>query len=423
MKKSIIVLLAVVCCLGHVYPQHADSVFDRSEALNLYLDCGSCDIEYFKTEFTSVNYVTDRASADVHLLVTQLQTGTAGVEYTLQFIGMKKYSAMRDTISFTVGAYATQDEIRSTMLKYVQLGLVPFLIKTPAKELMMLFIDEGDLGFAPELETDKWNDWIFEIRTGGGLSHSKSLKSYHASGNFNVYKITPEIKIESYNSFSFSEQKYQLYDGDTLIYSSLASQQHWGSSNLFVKSLGDHAGFGLYGGYIKDNFYNLDHNVSVGPAFEYNIYPYDEASTKQFRFSYMPYYEYSNYIDSTIYNKLVDHRFIQNFKIMATYINPAYTIDGSVSATSSLTDLSQHGIDVLINFGKSFKERRVFFNVYASFSYVNDQVGLKKETGSMEDLLLGQCEFESDYNYNFGFSISFRFGSKNENTVNPRFDL
>jgi hypothetical protein len=322
-----------------------------------------------------------------------------------------------------VDAYASPDEIRMAMLNYVQLGLVPFLMKTPAKELLTLFIEEGTLGFAPELETDKWNDWIFEIRTGGGLSHSKSFKSYHASGNFNVYKITPEIKIESYNSFSFLEQKYELYDGDTLLYSSKASQQHWSSSNQFVKSLGTHAGIGLYGGYERDNICNLKHNVSIGPAIEYNIYPYDEASIKQFRFSYMPYYVYSNYIDSTIYNKMEDHRYLQNLKIMATYFNPSYTIDGYISASSSLTDLSQHEIGFFINFGKSLKEKRVFFNIYASFSYVNDQVGLKKGTASMEDLLLGQREFESDYNYNFGFSISFRFGSKNENTVNPRFDL
>lgn len=422
MRTLSMVLAMIFCNFLTLNAQDKSTTFDRDRALNVYLDGSYCDMDYFKTAFTAVNYVAERASADVHILITEMSTGAGGKEYTLQFVGMKRFAAIHDTVTFMVDAYATENEIRTAMLNYVQLGLVPFLMKTPAKDLMMLFIDEGDYGFAPELKSDRWKDWIFEIRAGGGLSNTKPLKSFSASGELNIFKVTPAIKFESYNSFRFSEQTYKLYDGDSLIYSSLSSQQHWSSDNLFVKSLGDHAGIGIFGSYSRDNFYNLEHEVAIGPAIEYNIYPYDEATRKQLRFAYLPYYVYSDYIDSTINNKLEDHRFIHHLSVMISYIDPSYTVDGRFTATSSLTDISQHEIGFHVNWGKSFKDKRVFFNLYAGFLYTHDQVGLKKETATMEDLLLGQCEFESDYSYNLGFSISFRFGSKNDNTVNARFN-
>ncbi|HMA55027.1 MAG TPA: hypothetical protein VKT17_11215, partial [Acidobacteriota bacterium] len=62
----------------------------RSVAPNVFLDCDrrTCDFEYIKTEITFVNYVLDRQTADVHIIVTRQQTGSGGNEYTLAFMGL-----------------------------------------------------------------------------------------------------------------------------------------------------------------------------------------------------------------------------------------------------------------------------------------------------------------------------------------------
>ena len=62
----------------------------RSVAPNVYLDCErrTCDFDYIKTEITFVNYVLDRQSADVQIIVTRQQTGSGGNVYTLSFIGL-----------------------------------------------------------------------------------------------------------------------------------------------------------------------------------------------------------------------------------------------------------------------------------------------------------------------------------------------
>ena len=59
-------------------PGQADIEALKKTAVKVYLDCGSCDIEYIKNEITFVNYVRDRNEAHVHILITTLATGSGG---------------------------------------------------------------------------------------------------------------------------------------------------------------------------------------------------------------------------------------------------------------------------------------------------------------------------------------------------------
>ena len=74
----------------------------RSVAPNIFLDCERriCDMNYIRTEITFVNYVRDRQSADVHVLITRQRTGSGGNEYTMSFIGRGKYSGKDSTLKY-----------------------------------------------------------------------------------------------------------------------------------------------------------------------------------------------------------------------------------------------------------------------------------------------------------------------------------
>ena len=50
----------------------------QSQLLRLFLDCNECDTEYLRQTVVFVDYVRDRAVADVHLLVTTQGTGGGG---------------------------------------------------------------------------------------------------------------------------------------------------------------------------------------------------------------------------------------------------------------------------------------------------------------------------------------------------------
>ena len=82
MSPISIAAAAVVCLLltpALVTAQDAQAV-DRTGALRVFLDCNSCDENYLRTEITFINYVRDRADADVHVLVTTQGTGGGGTD-------------------------------------------------------------------------------------------------------------------------------------------------------------------------------------------------------------------------------------------------------------------------------------------------------------------------------------------------------
>src|SRR6185436_18061669 len=65
----------------------------QAQPTRLFLDCSGfyCDLDYYQREIPFVDWVRDRADADVHLLVVHESTGGGGGEYTLTFIGQRRF--------------------------------------------------------------------------------------------------------------------------------------------------------------------------------------------------------------------------------------------------------------------------------------------------------------------------------------------
>ena len=93
--------------------------------LNVYLDCQTsyCDFDFFRTELTLVNWVRDRQVADVHLLVTTQTTCAGGSEFTVNFIGLRQFTGMADTLRYVSPPAATDDERRRGLGRVFRLGL------------------------------------------------------------------------------------------------------------------------------------------------------------------------------------------------------------------------------------------------------------------------------------------------------------
>jgi hypothetical protein len=197
-------------------------------------------------------------------------------------------------------------------------------------------------------------------------------------------------------------------------------QRSYSSSNLFVKSLGEHCGLGGIARIRKSDYSNLKYQTIIGPAIEFNLFKYSEASRKQFRISYAILHEHSHYNSLTVYDKIKDDLFRHELRVNFSYYETWGTLNTTAYATSYLNDLNQFSAGTYntasVNLGKGI-------SLFASFglSYDRNQIYLQKGDASMEELLTGQREMFSDFNYNFGFGVSYRFGSIYNNAVNPRF--
>lgn len=390
----------------------------RNDALNIYIDCNYCDQQYFKEHFTIVNYVRDRKEADVHLIITDMETGGGGTQFSIQFIGFNQFQHLMDTIVYSLPSNYTEEEDRTSMLKHMQLGLVPFVVKTRYADKLQLSIDDESV---VEEEIDPWKNWVFSVYAHGSGWVEKSYSSYSVNSGLSVQKVTEEIKLETYMDLSYDESKYRLYENDSLIYSNTSSQRSYFFSNLFVKSLGEHFGIGGFFNINSNTFNNLHFRIKLSPAFEYNVFKYSEATTKQLRFLYALSYAHVNYYDTTIYNQMQEGLFSQELRIMFKYVADWGSVDLGVTGSNYLNDFSLYYIGSYVTM-----DIRIFkglsFNLYGSVNIPRNQIGLKKGITTAEDVLTRQHEMETNYSLTISAGLSYTFGSIYNNVVNPRFD-
>ena len=209
---------------------------DRTEALRVFLDCGACDENYLRTEILFVNYVRDRADAEVHLLVTTQGTGCGGIRYTLKYIGLGRFAGVEQTLEYSSPQTATDDERRRGVASTFKLGLVRYVAETPlASRLKVTF--EAPPGQAKAgAVTDPWNFWVFRLGADVNIEGEESNSERGGSGFVTANRTTENWKVNLNGEFDYNQEKFDLDEGETFT----AISRGWETRALVVKSLGEH---------------------------------------------------------------------------------------------------------------------------------------------------------------------------------------
>ena len=441
MKKYIIAFITLFSLCFYLPAQVIDTTISThtGHAIGIYLDCIKCDMEYFKENLTIVNYTRDAKEADVHIMVTSLQTGSGGMEFLMEFMGQNRFHNRNDTLKFTTSPELSSDELRQAIISKLKIGLVPFLMKTPYADKMIVIFDDINVSGLDKY-IDPWRDWIFNIDLYGSASGEKHTSNYMLNMNFYVGKVTDDYKIETFASITYLETKFRYTvenspqfvsfslsnESETQIVESIVeiSEVYRDIScyGLFVKSMGSHFGLGGFMSLESSLRSNLDLRVRIMPAIEYSLYDYNNASRRQLRFLYSVGYEYSDYADTTIYGKMMNRNFRQDLNIGYKVMDKNGSINASVYASTYVPDISKFNIGVRIR-----ARRKVFsgFSVNANFALEMPRNQISIPAGNFDevDILTGRREMQTNFRYAIGVGISFSFGSKNNNAVNPRFSF
>jgi hypothetical protein len=419
MKKSIIFLLftlGFVCFDKKIQAQDTEK---REAALNLYIDCDYCDMVYFRQEFTLVNYVRDRMVADVHMIVTTMSNGGGGEEYTLQFIGQKRFADCSDTIVINTAADATNDEIRSQILEAMKRGLAPYIMKTSYSNRVKISYQNTDNEADAK---DPWKNWVFRTNFSGWIDGERTSKGLNINSSISASRITERIKHLTRFRQDYDENKYRIYDAnDSLIYSFDAFRNSFYAGHTTVWSLGDHWGLGVEGNIWSSTYSNTRIAYDVMPAIEYNVFKYQDASNQQLRMAYAAGYSYYYYQDTTVYNQIEEGLFYHKVNVNYKYITQWGSIQGSIWYKNFLKDFN------LYNFGSFLSTNiRLFkgFSIYftGDFSLPRNQITLVKADVSPEDLLTEQIQLQTQFSYSASVGFTYIFGSIYNNVVNPRLD-
>ncbi len=384
----------------------------KKEAPKVFLDCGSCDIDYIRTEITFVNYVRDRKEGQVHVLITTQRTGSGGREYTISFIGQLDFEGLNDIQKYFSEQTDTEDEIRAGLTNAIKIGLTSYAAKTPIASRMRVSYTQKAEQKAVE---DKWNSWIFRVSGNTRFSGQESYKSSSLNGSFSASRITEDFKMSMSVSAS-TDRDDIIYDDKTIE----RVQNDMNFNGLFVKSISDHWSVGVFLRADSSTYENIKYSINASPAIELNLFPYSEATRRQFRFLYRIGFNAVHYREETIYDKISENLWNQSLSATFDIKEKWGSISTTLSGSNYFHDFSKNRLDIFTLLNIRIIKGLSFFAIGFG-GIVHDQLSLPKGEASLEDVLLRISELETSYNYFFSVGLSFTFGSIFTNVVNPRF--
>ena len=417
-KQSLLFLLMASCfilaCAQDIFAD-ADQIADdtlKQIAPRIYLDCQRCDRDYVRTEIDWVNYVRDRQEADVHILGTVQRTGSGGWEYTFEFIGHNKFSDITHTLKYVSSSTDTWDEIRTGYVDVLKRGLLPFILRTPLYEHITFGFKRM---FKPTSVKDKWNFWVFNVGVSGSLSGEQRVNFRSIRGNFSANRVTPELKMRFGMSGNFNESHFDI-NGDSIT----STSERKNAGGMIVKSIGEHWAAGGWVNLRSSTYNNLKAEFAVAPAVEYNVFPYAESTRRQLRCLYRIGYNFSRYIEETIYDKTKEHLLEHSLSVTLEVKEPWGIASTYVEGSHYFHDLSKNKLEL----GGHISLRLIkglSLSVSGSYARIHDQLSLPKGGASLDEILLQRKELETDYGYHISLGFNYTFGSVYSNVVNPRF--
>ncbi len=384
----------------------------KKTAPRVFIDCQRCDVDYIRTEITFVNFVRDRKEADVHLLITTQRTGSGGQEYTIAFIGQGEFRDLQSSLRYVTGITDTYDEVRKGLVQTLKLGLAPFVARTPMGKSLVIGLARPP---RPTAVSDAWDFWVFNVSTHTRLNGEKTRNFASLAVDLSASRVVPESKLQTALSGDFDQSNFDYEE--TQISSSSKSAD---AVSQYVYSVGEHWAVGGWVSLNSSTYRNLDYSVALQPALEYNFFPYSISTRRLLRAFYRIGLVRNDYIEQTIYGKTSENLMSQALSINLDYIETWGDAGVSAGFSHYFHDFSKNRFtlygDISVRVFKGLS-----LDVNGSYAAVHDQISLRREEASLDELLLRRKELASNYRYSFSVGLSYSFGSVFSNVVNPRF--
>lgn len=385
----------------------------RELAPRLYIqDETMADLDYVKTEITFVNYVRDRAEADIRLTVTCQTTGDGGREYCLTFQGLGSFRDINSVLKHTTPPDATDDQIRRLLTDTIRRGLVPFLSRTPLRDNLSIAFTPPT---APSTVADPWHNWVFSASLEGWANGDQSYSNLYYSLHPKVSRITETEKLALEGGMHANHRRFVM-DSTTVT----ALSRSYSAEGSWSRKLTSHFSLGTQVEYLTSDYYNVRYVVAAGPKLEYNFVPYSEYTRHKVYVQLTPELTHGRYFDTTLFNLLGETRVKNKAVLGATLTRSWGTIDLSAEGSHYLHDLSRNRLSLY-----SSVSLRIVAGLSVSLSggcsFIHDQLSLRKAGATEEERLLRLRELQTGYSYWTSVGLTYTFGSIYSNIVNPIF--
>ena len=415
MKKPM--LCFIVCLYSFMLFAQNSEKKDQSK-IKIFFDCTRpwlCDVDYLKNEFKMVDYVRDRFTSDVHVIVNTQFSGGGGEQNELVCKGQGRFSHKSDTLRYFNDPTMTDDDKRKNLLKYLKLGLIGYIAQSAiADQIQFTFTENKTETKTITPQKDPWNYWQFSVNTSGYFNGNVNYKSSDINAGLTADRETEKSRFRFRADNSISRQVISVGNDEKVT----INRDQQNSFINYVQKMNEHWAVGVGADFNRSIFDNIDARFSVSPRVEYSIFPYKKFNNERFVLQYEIGPQFSNYRDTTIYDKTKELLMEQKIATICSFTKPWGSINVGAFWSNYLHDFSKNNLG--IGGGISWRIFKGFqFAVGGNFQFVHDQLSLPSAGASRDDVLTRRRLIATNYDYWAGVGFSYRFGSIYNSQVHP----
>lgn len=231
--------------------------------LTVFLDCRAfgCDRNFLITELPYILWTQDRLDAEVHALITGLQTGGGGTELTIELIGQRRFAGRVDTLIANLPPNSSDDMARRELTRVLKLGLAPFALRTVAGQRLSLSYEapSDSIATRPALAADPWNNWVYRVGGRGDIGAESQSSNYSIDGFASAFRVTERWKTNIGLNYEYNARRFKPENAPPLSFVNREAEFEAGA----VRALTDHWSFGAVTRAGFDEFRNQQFTAGV----------------------------------------------------------------------------------------------------------------------------------------------------------------
>jgi hypothetical protein len=411
MRSRLLIGLVLACVLpSSVFAQ------DANGRLKVYLDCDNCFGDYIREEVDMVEYVRDPAEADVHILVSRSDTGSGGTERAVALIGVGRFKGLDFKSRALSQSGDTEDTQRQRLATAITIGLLNYLSSDGVSGGLTVEVEQTAQPGQAGPVTDPWNFWVMSVQGSIAMTGEESSRQLDLGAEIAADRITDDWKITFGVEIEHRREDFDLDEDEPL----RAERSERDFDALVARSLNDHWSMGGRASLESSTFENIAIRSFIGPAIEYNLFPYSQYTRRQLRIGYTlgPYY--ARYREETLLFTMSDSMAQQELSLTIDQREPWGSLQAEVEYSTFLPDASLYRIQLEGEVNVRLA-RGLSLAVELATSRIRDQLSIPRRGVTPEEVLLRLRRLRSGYEYNLQIGLTYTFGSIFNTIVNPRF--
>jgi hypothetical protein len=411
MHRRLLIGLVIVCVLPwSVFAQ------DANGRLKVYLDCDDCFGDYIREEVDMVEYVRDPAEADVHILISRSDTGSGGTERAVALIGVGRFKGLDFKSRALSQSGDTEDTQRQRLATAITIGLLNYLSSDGVSGGLTVEVEQTAQPGQTGPVTDPWNFWVMSVQGSIAMTGEESNRQLDLGAEIAADRITDDWKITFGAEIEHRREDFDLDEDEPL----RAERSERDFDALVARSLNEHWSMGGRASLESSTFENIAIESFIGPAIEYNLFPYSQYTRRQLRIGYAlgPYY--ARYREETLLFTMSDRMTQQELSLTIDQREPWGSLQAEVEYTTFLPDASLYRIQLEGEVNVRLA-RGLSLAVELATSRIRDQLSIPRRGVTPEEVLLRLRRLRSGYEYNLQIGLTYTFGSIFNTIVNPRF--